>query len=514
MGIGFFRRKHRTVNSARVLFVLFSLLVLARPLLPAETYYVAPTGKDTNTGASNRPFLTIQKAADIVNPGDTVIIRDGTYIGDSNLIVEMRRSGTSSQWITFKAENEWGAILDGRNNTTLQAINLIDGASYLRFEGLQIQGTISGAFSARENTHDIVYYRNLIHHIGRNCSDKSGGQVGFRDNVSSNRIVYDSNVLHTIGRLRPNEGCPSLFTDNYANHDHGMYLRGSNLTIVNNVFYNIRSGWSIQSAQGANNWLVANNTFAFANPDRDGHIVLWQTNDNIVIANNIFYEPRGAAIDLSPCAGKTNVVVRNNINTTSRMLSGGSCRGVSVGNNDTSTNPRLIGPEDGNFQLSSSSPAIDAADVSYSALVDHNGTPRPQGDGFDVGAFEYVDPSTVPPQVLITSPTPGASVSGDIVITAEVSDTDLLGVRFEINGQDIGDEEMASQSGEETTSEFDIAWNIDDLPNGLAVITTIARDKAGNVGTTSLVVSVEHPSSPTEPSGPANTEMLPRVRGR
>jgi hypothetical protein len=506
MDTAFFRRQRCIVSPLRAFCGLVLLYIFANSLLSAATtYYVAPDGKDSNQGSSGSPFRTIQKAADIVNPGDIVIIRDGVYTGDSTVVAIIRRSGAAGQWITFKAENEWGALIDGRNNTSRHGIDLDDGVGYVRIEGLRIQGTISGGFSAKENTHDIVYYRNLLHNIGRNCTDTAGGQVGFRDEGSSTRFVYDSNVLHTIGRLRPNEGCTNLSTNNYANHDHGMYLSGSHVTIVNNVFYNLRSGWGIQSAQGAKDWLIANNTFAFPNPDRDGHIVLWQSNSSFTIANNIFYEPRGAAIELNPCSSKTNIVVRNNVSTAPRMLAGGSCRGVTLTNNDTSTDPRLVDPEEGSFQLSATSPAIDIADVSVSALLDHNGTPRPQGGGFDVGAFEFIDPLTVPPMVSISSPAPGANVSGDIVISAKVSDTDLAAVRFQVNGEDIGPEGA--------TSEHSVTWNVDDLPNGLALITAIARDAAGNLGTTSLIVTVNHPSSPGEPS-PPDSQSVPRVRGR
>jgi hypothetical protein len=501
-----FRRQHCTASPARAFCALVLFSILAIPSLSAATYYVAPNGSNSNKGSSGSPFRTIQKAADIVNPGDVVIVRDGVYTGGSTLVVEISRSGTASQWITFKAENEWGAIIDGRNNSTRHGIDLDEGVGYVRLEGFRIRGTISGGFSAYEDTHDIVYYRNLLHDIGRNCTDTEGGQVGFRDDETSTRIVYDSNVLHTIGRLRPHEGCINLSTNNYVNHDHGMYLWGSHLTIVNNVFYNIRSGWSIQSAEGANDWLIVNNTFAFPNPDRDGHVVLWNSNRNFVIANNIFYQPRNAAIQLTPCAGKTNVVVRNNISTAPQMLSSGTCNGISLSNNDTSTDPRLVDPELGSFQLRETSPAIDVADIAFSAVLDHNGTPRPQGGGFDIGAFEYADPSTLPPLVSITSPAPGESVSGDIVITAKVSDTDEIGVQFQINGVNIG--------AEDTSGEYQIVWNVDTLPGGLAVITAIARDAAGNRGETSLVVSIDRPYSPNEPSGPPEPQSIPRVRGR
>src|SRR2546430_6204833 len=37
------------------------------------TYYVAPTGSDSNPGTSAAPWRTIQKAANTLNGGDTVI---------------------------------------------------------------------------------------------------------------------------------------------------------------------------------------------------------------------------------------------------------------------------------------------------------------------------------------------------------------------------------------------------------------------------------------------------------
>ena len=47
----------------------------------ATTYYVAVTGSgsDSNSGTQTLPLLTPQKAANIVKPGDTIIVGDGTY---------------------------------------------------------------------------------------------------------------------------------------------------------------------------------------------------------------------------------------------------------------------------------------------------------------------------------------------------------------------------------------------------------------------------------------------------
>jgi signal peptidase I len=71
----------------------------------AATYYVSPTGNDSNSGLIGAPFKTIQRAADIVNPGDTVVVKNGIYTdtnGD-NSIVKLRRGGTAANWITFRS---------------------------------------------------------------------------------------------------------------------------------------------------------------------------------------------------------------------------------------------------------------------------------------------------------------------------------------------------------------------------------------------------------------------------
>jgi hypothetical protein len=379
-------------KAARLLSAFTLTALLLAPTLNAETYYVAPFGSDARRGSAADPFRTIQKAVDVVKPGDTVIVRDGTYTGGEDAVAEIRRSGTRNAWITFKAENKWGAVLDGRNFKTMHGIIIASGVGYLRFEGLQVQQMYSGAFSASENTHDLYYYQNLIHHIGLVCTETSGGLVGFRDKDTSERLTFDSNVIHTIGRDHPSDGCFSI-TGNYKNHDHGMYLHGKDHRIINNVFYNFRSGWSIQSSEGASGWLIANNTFAFPNPNRQGQIVLWRRNSNFTIANNVFYQPNGAAINLNPCGNKSKIVVRNNISTGEMLYSGETedarCENVTLLDNATNTDPRLANPQKHDFRLTPSSPALNKADKSVSPELDHEGNPRPQGGAPDLGAFEF-----------------------------------------------------------------------------------------------------------------------------
>jgi hypothetical protein len=72
------------------------------------THYVSPSGNDLNAGTSSAPWRTIQKAANTVVAGDTVILMNGTYEEPS---INMARGGTALAPVTFKAQNKWQAVI-------------------------------------------------------------------------------------------------------------------------------------------------------------------------------------------------------------------------------------------------------------------------------------------------------------------------------------------------------------------------------------------------------------------
>src|SRR2546430_1442728 len=61
-------RRRSALGSRATLETLESRVLLS-------TYYVATDGSDTDAGSLDNPFRTIQRAADLVGPGDTVLIR-------------------------------------------------------------------------------------------------------------------------------------------------------------------------------------------------------------------------------------------------------------------------------------------------------------------------------------------------------------------------------------------------------------------------------------------------------
>ena len=84
----------------------------------------APGAADTNTGTEEKPFKTVQHAADAAKPGDTVYVMAGRY----NERIKVKTSGTEGQPITFEAMPRRSAIVGGFD---------LD-ASYIRVEGFEI----------------------------------------------------------------------------------------------------------------------------------------------------------------------------------------------------------------------------------------------------------------------------------------------------------------------------------------------------------------------------------------
>jgi hypothetical protein len=84
-------------------------VTITSPTSP-HTYYVSTTGNNANNGLSaSSAFKTISDAANIAQPGDTVMIEPGTYREE----VKVPHGGTATAPITFKAVKSGTVIIDG-----------------------------------------------------------------------------------------------------------------------------------------------------------------------------------------------------------------------------------------------------------------------------------------------------------------------------------------------------------------------------------------------------------------
>ena len=109
----------------------------------AKTYYVSASGSDNNNGFSiNSAFESLQKAADLSQPGDIVYVMNGTYrqtaSSDGNVLT-IRHSGTANAWITYKAYpgQQPKIVSTGWSGIEIQ------GADYITVEGFELEGNIN-----------------------------------------------------------------------------------------------------------------------------------------------------------------------------------------------------------------------------------------------------------------------------------------------------------------------------------------------------------------------------------
>jgi len=84
-------------------------------IVSAKEYHVAKSGSDLNKGTPESPFLTIQKAADIAQPGDIIIVHKGIY----RERISPPRGGTSnSERISYQAAKDERVEIKGSETIT------------------------------------------------------------------------------------------------------------------------------------------------------------------------------------------------------------------------------------------------------------------------------------------------------------------------------------------------------------------------------------------------------------
>ena len=305
------------MNSKKTAALIIAISSYTAASCAATTYYVDPVGSDKNPGTSASPLQTIQAAANKVNPGDTVIVRDGVYTMNSSILIDINRGGTSGNPVTFKADHPNGAILDGSNNDTTYGVIFETGVAYLKLQGFEIRGFGKTAINFSGLNSNVSISGNDIHDIGRVCTDSSLGYVGMYIGQSS-AITVNNNIIRNIGRFAPGENGCNPTNAYYQNHDHGIYVDGvTNLTIQNNTIYGINRGWGIQFYSGKGNLSsgvqILNNNFSYPNPYRDGHIVFASPGvTQVSVANNVFYQPTNQALNFNTGITLSGVTVSNN----------------------------------------------------------------------------------------------------------------------------------------------------------------------------------------------------------
>lgn len=410
----------------RVFLLGVAMALGSATLAQAATFHVATTGNDGAAGTTTAPWRTIQRAADAVASGDTVIVHPGTYAG---FIVVA--SGTEAKPIAFVADGH--VAIDGTATAERDAI-LVDGGAWIRIEGFTVTRATRAGIAALDCDH-VTIRGNHVDQNGKwgvftafcddlviedNETSRSSEQHGIYASNSADRPVIRRNRIwgnamcgiHINGDISlGGDGVISqaVIEDNVIfdnGRSGGSGINGDGIVdavIRGNVLDgNHASGVSLYQIDGGapstGNQLI-NNTVRMAGDARWAVNIQDGSTDNVV-RNNILLHPstsRGAIDVCAACvrglASDHNAVVgRFSIDgsivdlATWRARTGGDAASFVASDAELFSDPAA-----GDLTLSASSRAIDHGVAEGAPTHDIVGTARPQGAGIDIGAYEHCE---------------------------------------------------------------------------------------------------------------------------
>jgi len=420
------------------------LLLSAGGIGRAATYYVSPTGSDAGPGTEAAPWRTIRKAADTVTPGDTAFIRTGTY---HEQVVPLN-SGTDGAWITYAAYPGETATVDGAGVDVPEWAGLFDITlkAYIRVSGLRVVNSFSNPhnpgiladtsqhviieFCYIEktndsgigvwNSQDVVVHGNAVYSVCRagwnecisvgesNAVEVRGNQVSY-SNKEGICIKDGSFDVRVYGNEVFGTGAVGFYVDAQDQWTHDIEVFG-------NVSHDgAENGFALASEVGGLlEHINVYNNIAYANGWTGLQVtaccIATHPMSNIHITNNTFYDNGrgewGGGIYLeNPQAH--GVVIRNNLlseNLTFQLAVGPGTdfaadhnlidvfrwsEGEITGEAPVEGDPQFADSASADFHIPGTSPAVDRGSAENAPGMDFDGTPRPQGLGFDIGAFEY-----------------------------------------------------------------------------------------------------------------------------
>lgn len=205
------------------------------------------------------------------------------------------------------------------------------------------------------------------------------------DNDTNSR--FEKNLIYTTGLNQYyREGYPArgitMANEDYRSQ-YGTNNPSENDTIANNIVVGDRTGFDYGSygiGGGLQQTTVTNNTFV--NTAGPAISIAADAHSGSYIQNNIVSDSNGTTLFYGAASG---ITFRNN------LWNGGSA-GAAAGAGDVNADPKFTigsGMIASNYALQDISPAIDAAIAQNAPLSDYAGTSRPQGFGYDIGAYEY-----------------------------------------------------------------------------------------------------------------------------
>ncbi len=440
----------------------------------AETYHVAPGGDDGGPGTESEPWETIQRAADTMVAGDTVLIHEGTYAEH----VTPASSGAPGAMIVYAAAEGETAVIDGTGVTVPDWGGLfqISRRSHIEVAGLRVQHSSNvGIFVDRANTITIrsnVTYDTFSSGIGVWSSqgvDVIGNEVELACNDGSQEcITIGVTTDFTVGGNHVHHSGPGTIGGEgidikagssrgmvFLNHVHhierlGIYVDSwdahqFDIEVFSNVVHDCSAnGYALAAEAGGllENVRVYNNVAwgnasvgltvarwgdpGLAHPMQDLFIV-----NNTLVGNGVSGWGGGIFVENHEAV---NVVIRNNLVSQNASFQIRAAEPVPLeelvvdhnlvdgfrgatgelrGTDAVEGDPLFADPASNDYHLLEGSPAIDAGSSVQAPEIDFDYAARPAGEAHDIGAFEWSAGAEDEAEVIETVPDAPADASSE-----------------------------------------------------------------------------------------------------
>ena len=233
----------------------------------AASFYVAPTGADTNAGSIAAPFATVQRAQQAAAPGDTIYLRGGTYAmteaqiahreGIYSCVTFLDKSGTPGHRISYEAYPGERPIFDfsqvkpkGQRVAAFRVAG-----SWLHLKGFEVVGV---QVTILTHTQSICFDNQGSDNLYEQLSAHDGKAIGFWIGRGSNNLVLNCDAFRNYDDVSENRRGGNV--DGFGHH----VPKGS----AHNVFRGCRAWFNsddgydfINSAEAA----TVENCWAFYN---------------------------------------------------------------------------------------------------------------------------------------------------------------------------------------------------------------------------------------------------------
>jgi hypothetical protein len=326
----------------------------------ASTYYVSGTGSDSNDGLTiATAFLTLQHAASLTQPGDTVYVMNGTYTNScpSCDVLDITIPGTASNWITYKAYPGQTPVISFNG---WEGVFFEPTAAYIEVNGFTVVGnnanvTLAEALAQSTSDPNPIFNGNCI---------ASDGRMGTAT-VRPNHIRILNNIISECG----GGGVGTAWSD---------YVTISGNTIYNSAWYSIYGAsaistwenWNSDSSTGYKMIITANRIYGNEElvPVFDNNPPMITDGEAIIIDSTRNSAYNSTNDPLPPYTGRTliaNNVIYNNGSSAVEVFESDHVDVVNNSSYQNVTNPPLSGR--GEMDLNQTSDVNVINNIFYSA---------------------------------------------------------------------------------------------------------------------------------------------------